>query len=129
MTGLSGPSSGKFSLRVGFSSSWTDLITQCCSTVSYLFLINDAAHGKVKPSRGIRQGDPLSLYIFILCNEKLSGLCIQAQESGHLTSIHAARRAPRINHLSFADDTIFFLKTLDTDAHSSELRTSFWTDD
>lgn len=48
---------------------------QCITTVSYAFLINNEVAGCVSPQRGIRQGDPLSPYIFILCGEVLSGLC------------------------------------------------------
>lgn len=79
--------------------------------VSYSFLINGAAQGHVIPQRGIRQGDPLSPYIFIICREVLSGLCKRAQERGSLPGIKIARGSPRINHLVFADDTMFFSKT------------------
>uniref|UniRef100_A0A1J3K2W1 Putative mitochondrial protein n=1 Tax=Noccaea caerulescens TaxID=107243 RepID=A0A1J3K2W1_NOCCA len=64
------------------------------------------------PSRGIRQGDPLSPYIFILCSEVLSGLCKKAQVSGKLQGLRVARGSPRVNHLLFADDTMFFLDSL-----------------
>lgn len=67
-------------LQLGFHTIWTNLIMQCIKTVSYSFLINGSAQGRVKPHRGIRQGDPLSPYIFILCSEVLSGLCKIAQE-------------------------------------------------
>ncbi|XP_013595176.1 PREDICTED: uncharacterized protein LOC106303461 [Brassica oleracea var. oleracea] len=53
---------------------------------------------------------PLSPYIFILCSEVLSGLCNKAQEDGSLQSICVARGSPRLNHLLFADDTMFFIK-------------------
>lgn len=97
--------------RFGFSPVVVDWILQCVSTVSFSFLINNSVYGSVIPSRGIRQGDPLSPYIFILCGEVLSGLCAQAQRSGHLTGLQMGTGAPRINHLLFADDTIFFLGT------------------
>ena len=97
--------------RFGFVSSFVNLIMQCVSSVSYSFLVNDTTHGRVLPSRGIRQGDPLSPYIFILCGEVLSGLCRRAQRNGHLSGLRVATPAPRINHLLFADDTMFFLDT------------------
>ena len=84
---------------------------QCVKSVSYSFLVNDSAHGRLIPSRGIRQGDPLSPYIFILCGEVLSGLCRRAQRSGHMSGLRVAIPAPRLNHLLFADDTMFFLDT------------------
>ena len=83
---------------------------QCVSTVTYSFLINASPRGRVTPSRGIRQRDPLSLYIFIMCSEVLSGLCNKAQEDGTLKGISVARGCPRLNHLLFADDTMFFLR-------------------
>lgn len=73
--------------RLGFDNVWTDWIMTCISSVSYSYLVDDVAHGNVVTSRGIRQGDPLSLYIFILCGEVLSGLCRQAQTSGHMTGL------------------------------------------
>ena len=70
--------------RLGFHPKWISWIIQCVSTVTYSFLINGSPKGRVIPSRGIRQGDPLSPYIFILCSEVLSGLCSKAQEEGSL---------------------------------------------
>ncbi|CAA7062274.1 unnamed protein product [Microthlaspi erraticum] len=64
--------------RMGFHPKWINWIFQCISTVSYTFLINGSAQGRVSPQRGIRQGDPLSPFIFILCSEVLSGLCKNA---------------------------------------------------
>lgn len=81
---------------------------QCISTVSYAYLINDSIYGSVTPYRGIRQGDPISPYVFILCSEVLSGLCREAERRGRLQGIRVARGSPRINHLLFADDTMFF---------------------
>lgn len=84
---------------------------QCVSTVHYSFLFNNEVVGKVVPQRGIRQGDPLSPYIFILCGEVLSGLCKKAQDDGSLPGIRVARNFPKLNHLLFADDTMIFTKT------------------
>ena len=83
----------------------------CIESVSYSFLINGVPQGLVKPSRGLRQGDPLSPHIFILCTEILSALCNKGQENGTLPGIKVARGSPAINHLLFADDTMFFCKS------------------
>ncbi|KAL0744395.1 hypothetical protein Bca4012_085908 [Brassica carinata] len=96
--------------RLGFHQNLVRCIMQCISSVSYSFLINGLPRGKVVPSRGIRQGDPLSPYIFIMCSEVLSGLCNRAQEEGRLQGLQVARGSPRISHLFFADDTMFFLQ-------------------
>lgn len=96
--------------RLGFHPRWIHLIMQCISSVTYSFLINGLPRGRVKPSRGIRQGDPLSPYIFIMCSEVLSGLCNRAHEEGTMAGIRVARGSPQVNHLLFADDTMFFLR-------------------
>ena len=61
-----------------------------------------------KSERGLRQGDPLSPYLFILCAEVLSGLIIKAQEEQALHGVKIARAAPKISHLFFVDDSIIF---------------------
>ena len=98
-------------LRMGFHSKLVNWIVQCVSYVTYSFLINGSPRGRVRPSREIRQGDPLSPYLFILCSEVLSGLCNRAQEDGSLNGIRVARGSHFINHLLFADDTMFFLQS------------------
>lgn len=97
--------------RMGFHQKWTHWIMQCITTVSYSFLLNGSAQGSVLPNRGIRQGDPLSPYLFILCREVLSGLCSRAQHDGSLPGVRIALGCPRVNHLLFADDTMFFCRT------------------
>ena len=94
--------------RLGFHDIWINWIMQCITTVHYSYLVNDSVYGNVKPYRGIRQGDPLSPYIFILCGEVLTGLCRKAERDGTLQGIRVARACPRVNHLLFADDTMFF---------------------
>ena len=96
--------------RLGFHSVWISWIMECVSSVSYAFLINGAPQGNVAPTRGLRQGDPLSPYLFILCTEVLSGLCNKTQEHGELTGVKVARGSPPINHLLFADNTMFFCR-------------------
>lgn len=98
-------------IHLGFHPIWVEWIMQCVKTVSYSFLINESAQGWVQPQRGIRQGDPMSPYIFILCSEVLSGLCRKAQEEKKLQGIRVATNSPRVNHLLFADDTLFFCRT------------------
>ena len=59
-------------MELGFHSKWVSLIKKCISRVSYSLIVNGERCGFIKPSRGIRQGDPLSLCIFIICLELLS---------------------------------------------------------
>ena len=65
---------------ITFSQHWFKLIIECIGTVSYPILINGSPSGIIKPSRGLRQGDPFSPYIFILCQNILSQLLFKAEE-------------------------------------------------
>ena len=55
--------------RMRFYSRWIDLIMECVRTVSYSILVNREPRGMINPSKGIRQGDPLSPFLFLLCTE------------------------------------------------------------
>lgn len=97
--------------QLGFDSLCVSWVMTCIKTVSYSFLVNGSLHGAVKPSRGIRQNDPLSPYIFILYTEVLFSLCDKALGDASLSGIRVSRSSPSIKHLIFADDTIFFCKS------------------
>ena len=95
--------------RLGFQNIWVVRIMAYIRTVSYSYLVNDSVQGSALPTRGIRQDDPLSPYLFILCSKVLLGLCRRAQQTGLLSGIRVVRGWPRVNHLLFVDDTMFFM--------------------
>lgn len=95
-------------LHMGFDSRWIGWIMECVQTVSFSVLINGVPRGNIKPERDIRQGDPLSPYIFILCGEVLSHLLTQAATNQKLKGIKLSTSGPTINHLLFVDDAFFF---------------------
>ena len=82
----------------------------CMTMVSYSVLINGEPKGRIVHTRELRQGDPISPYLFLLCAEGLSAM-LQRNEGGEfLSGVQICRRAPRISHLLFADDCIVFCK-------------------
>jgi hypothetical protein len=66
--------------------------------------------GNIKPSRGIKQGDPLSPYLFLLCAEALSSMLIRAECTGVITKVPTSKNGPRLSHLFFADENLLFCK-------------------
>ena len=70
--------------QLGFNQCWRRLIMRCVTTVSYSFKINGKVYGSVHPSKGIRQGDPLSPYLFLIVVEGLSSLIRKSMEVGTL---------------------------------------------
>ena len=81
-------------LKLGFSERWISLVLMCISTVSYSVLINGEARGSIVPSRGLRQGDPISPYLFLLCGEGLSAMLRKEEELGNIRDISVCRGAP-----------------------------------
>ena len=96
--------------KMGFDDRWIQLIMRCISSVSYKVLINGEAKGNIIPSRGLRQGDPLSPFLFILCTEVLISQIQLAEREKKISGIKIARESPPISHLLFADDSLFFCR-------------------
>ncbi|KAL5567997.1 hypothetical protein UlMin_024572 [Ulmus minor] len=80
----------------------------CLSTVTYYFIINGTPCGSVTPQRGLRQGCPLSPYLFIICAEAFSSLISEAVSSRSLSGVKCSVSGPYVNHLFFADDSLVF---------------------
>jgi hypothetical protein len=93
--------------RMGFAHRWIHLIKQC---VSYRVLVNGHSYGLIMPTRGIRQGDPLSPYLFLICAEGFSSMLQRTEQNGGLTGIPIAPRATSVSHLFFADDCLLFCR-------------------
>jgi len=101
--------------RMGFAQKWRDLIMQCLKSVKFCILINGQQMDRFQPSRGIRQEDPLSPYLFIICVEALSTLLYQAENSGWLTGVPSSPKGPRLHHLFFANDSLLFCRATSRD--------------
>ncbi|RVW70916.1 Transposon TX1 uncharacterized 149 kDa protein [Vitis vinifera] len=66
-------------------------------------------------SRGLRQGDPLSPFLFTIVADVLSRMLLKAEERNVLEGFRVGRNRTRVSHLQFADDTIFFSNTREED--------------
>ncbi|WZY88832.1 hypothetical protein YC2023_045567 [Brassica napus] len=104
--------------KMGFHQHWIKLMMECISSVQYRILLNGDPRGLIVPQRGLRQGDPLSPYLFILCTEALIANIKKAEREKQLTGIKVARACPSISHLLFADDSLFFCKAQREECHT-----------
>ena len=93
---------------VGISGRLLQLIMACISSSRLSVLWNGTPTDSFTPSRGIRQGDPLSPYIFTLCMERLHHIISEQMDEGEWSPIRLNAHGPPISHLFFADDLILF---------------------
>ncbi|EEE66057.1 hypothetical protein OsJ_22054 [Oryza sativa Japonica Group] len=102
-------------LKLGFADPWIQTVMRCVTSVRYAVRINGELTYPVTPSRGLRQGDPISPYLFLLCTEGLSSILQKKESMGVIQGIRNGHLGPPISHLLFADDSIFFARS---DLHS-----------
>ncbi|KAK3188889.1 hypothetical protein Dsin_028450 [Dipteronia sinensis] len=96
--------------KLGFSDFWIDRIMRCVCSVSYSFIVNGEVRGDLNPLRGLRQGDLLSPYLFLICADGLSWLLYQEERNGDIAGFRCSKSGPKISHLFFADDSMLFTR-------------------
>ena len=88
-------------IRYNFLDNLIETIMSCISSISTSLLFNGGSLDPFKPSRGIRQGDPLYPYIFILCIDFLGQLIQEKLEAKVWCLVKASRSGPSFSHLFF----------------------------
>ncbi|XP_015958565.1 uncharacterized protein LOC107482544 [Arachis duranensis] len=101
-------------IKFGFSVATINLIMACVTSFSLSILWNGNRLQNFKPMRGLRQGDPMSPYLFVLCMENLSCLISHKVSQGFWIPVSVSRHGPKISHLMFADDLLLFCKATKT---------------
>lgn len=91
--------------KIGFQQRWIDLIMKCISSVNYRIKVNGEYTQTIIPQHGLRQGDPLSPYLFLLCAEGFSAMLQKAEQDQKIVGIRVCQQAPSVNHLFFLQMT------------------------
>lgn len=97
--------------KMDFNQKWIWWIMNCVKTVSYKILVYWSPGEWIQPTRGLRQGDPISPYLFLIRMEGVSSSLKKMEKEGDIASIKIKRNNPIITHLLFADDCYIFTKT------------------
>lgn len=79
-------------------------------------LINGSMNRTFRPTRGLRQGDPISSFLFLICTEGLSGLLNRGIASQSFSGLRINKHCPVISHLFFANDNLLFFKVSISDS-------------
>ena len=116
---------GKMLEAFGFHQSWIRWITGLISTSLLLVLINGDPSNPLNPSQGIRQGDPLSPFLFILMSEGLGRMLSNAKATSSLKGLSLHDHTP-LTHQQFVDDNLLMGHPSVQEARSlSDILTTF----
>lgn len=92
---------------MGFDHRWIRWIMACVNSVTYSVLVNGQSHGFIQPKRGLRQGDPLSPFLFVMCTKTLIHLLQKSERDNKLCGVKFSEEGPMVHHILFADDILF----------------------
>ena len=107
--------------KMGFHEQWVQIIMACVSSIRFQILHDGKEIGPIIPQWGLRQGDPLSLYLFIICVEALSSLIKSREAVGRIHGCQIVRGALLISHLFFMDDCFIFSELMKLNLISSDI--------
>ncbi|XP_072074421.1 uncharacterized protein [Arachis hypogaea] len=94
--------------NMGFGKKWREWIRVSLTTASMSILVNGTPTIPFKLHKGLRQGDPLSPFLFVLVGQVLNSMLRRLSEIGRIKPLEIGRDKIQISHLQFADDTILF---------------------
>ena len=94
--------------RLGFHSVWIKWIRGCLESATISVLVNGSPTEEFQPMRGLRQGDPMAPFLFIVVAEGLAGLVRQAMKANLMSGVKVGNKEVEVSFLQFADDTLFF---------------------
>ncbi|GJW58510.1 putative RNA-directed DNA polymerase [Tanacetum coccineum] len=92
--------------QMGFSAKWRNWIHSCLNSAYASILVNGSPTKEFKIERGLRQGDPLSPFLFILAVEALNVVLLEATNNNVFHGFHIGKEKVHISHLQFADDAL-----------------------
>ncbi|XP_059277663.1 uncharacterized protein LOC132031768 [Lycium ferocissimum] len=98
--------------RMGFGTRWIKWIKHCISSVKFSVLVNRTPCGFFPSQRGLRQGDPLSPFLFILAMEGMSNMFQTAKVNGWIRGFQVGAGNLEITHLQYADDNLVFCEAV-----------------
>ncbi|XP_071703854.1 uncharacterized mitochondrial protein AtMg01250-like [Rutidosis leptorrhynchoides] len=93
---------------MGFGVRWRNWMEACFRSAYISVLVNGSPTKEFNIQRGVRQGDPLSPYLFIIASEGLNVLANIAARDRLIRGVEIGVNKVCASHLQFADDTIFF---------------------
>ncbi|XP_057719285.1 uncharacterized mitochondrial protein AtMg01250-like [Arachis stenosperma] len=96
---------------MGFGLKWRGWIQECVCLASMSILINGSPSKPFKMERGLRQGDPLSHFLFVLVVDVLHRMIGEAVRNGRISPQLVGQDDIALSQLQFADDTIIFCPT------------------
>ncbi|KAM1191401.1 hypothetical protein PS2_011695 [Malus domestica] len=106
---------------LGFPPKYCQRIEECITTVTYSVLINGASTGFIQTQRGLRQGNPMSPFLFLIYAEGFSALVRLREERGALQGVRVVPSGLSVSHLFFANDVVVFCQAEETEQRRKKI--------